>query len=168
MQSFHFYLLFTIIHQEPDQHGIRPLLAAVWEGHTDCVEFLLSKVHPTIGEVRAFHPDNKHLFVQYRYKLLQWLANFIRWRDARCISCNAGFELMQWLCLKCDRSNRSIDRIDWNRPVELNRFFNVPIKILFPRELGRTLTRPVESHSLIVPVRKKSKLCSAKQSCEES
>ncbi|XP_023177418.1 myotrophin [Drosophila hydei] len=26
-----------------DKHGITPLLAAVWEGHTKCVEFLLEK-----------------------------------------------------------------------------------------------------------------------------
>ena len=27
-----------------DKHGISPLLAAVWEGHTSCVKFLLEKV----------------------------------------------------------------------------------------------------------------------------
>ena len=27
-----------------DKHGITPLLAAVWEGHTSCVKFLLEKV----------------------------------------------------------------------------------------------------------------------------
>ncbi|XP_022229578.1 myotrophin isoform X1 [Drosophila obscura] len=26
-----------------DKHGITPLLAAIWEGHTSCVEFLLKK-----------------------------------------------------------------------------------------------------------------------------
>jgi len=26
-----------------DQHGITALLAAIWEGHTDCVKLLLSK-----------------------------------------------------------------------------------------------------------------------------
>jgi len=28
---------------EMDKHGISPLLAAVWEGHTHCVKFLLDK-----------------------------------------------------------------------------------------------------------------------------
>lgn len=28
----------------PDKHGISPLLAAVWEGHTACVHFLLEQV----------------------------------------------------------------------------------------------------------------------------
>lgn len=27
----------------PDKHGITPLLAAIYEGHTDCVKLLLSK-----------------------------------------------------------------------------------------------------------------------------
>ena len=27
-----------------DKHGISPLLAAIWEGHTSCVQFLLEKV----------------------------------------------------------------------------------------------------------------------------
>lgn len=27
----------------PDKHGISPLLAAIWEGHTECVKFLLEK-----------------------------------------------------------------------------------------------------------------------------
>lgn len=30
--------------QLPDKHGITPLLAAIYEGHTDCVKLLLSKV----------------------------------------------------------------------------------------------------------------------------
>uniref|UniRef100_A0A1L8E7W7 Putative myotrophin n=1 Tax=Haematobia irritans TaxID=7368 RepID=A0A1L8E7W7_HAEIR len=29
-----------------DNHGITPLLAAVWEGHTRCVKLLLDKVPP--------------------------------------------------------------------------------------------------------------------------
>ena len=29
---------------EEDKHGITPLLAAVWEGHTACVKFLLENV----------------------------------------------------------------------------------------------------------------------------
>lgn len=28
---------------QADKHGITPLLAAIWEGHTSCVELLLSK-----------------------------------------------------------------------------------------------------------------------------
>ena len=27
-----------------DKHGISPLLAAIWEGHTACVKFLVEKV----------------------------------------------------------------------------------------------------------------------------
>jgi ankyrin repeat protein len=27
-----------------DKHGITVLLAAIWEGHTDCVKFLIEKV----------------------------------------------------------------------------------------------------------------------------
>ena len=27
-----------------DKHGITVILAAIWEGHTDCVKFLLQKV----------------------------------------------------------------------------------------------------------------------------
>jgi len=27
----------------PDKHGISPLLAAIWEGHTTCVQFLVEK-----------------------------------------------------------------------------------------------------------------------------
>jgi ankyrin repeat protein len=27
----------------PDKHGISPLLAAIWEGHTSCVMFLVEK-----------------------------------------------------------------------------------------------------------------------------
>lgn len=30
--------------QAEDQYGITPVLAAIWEGHTDCVNLLLSKV----------------------------------------------------------------------------------------------------------------------------
>jgi len=28
---------------EKDKHGITPLLAAIWEGHTTCVKFLIDK-----------------------------------------------------------------------------------------------------------------------------
>jgi ankyrin repeat protein len=31
----------------PDKHGITPLLAAVFEGHADCVRFLIQKVNLT-------------------------------------------------------------------------------------------------------------------------
>lgn len=31
-----------------DKHGISPLLAAIWEGHTACVKLLLQKVGPII------------------------------------------------------------------------------------------------------------------------
>jgi ankyrin repeat protein len=31
--------------QAKDKHGITALLAAIWEGHTDCVKLLLEKVN---------------------------------------------------------------------------------------------------------------------------
>lgn len=35
---------FIVIFQAVDKHGISALLAAIWEGHTDCVKFMLEKV----------------------------------------------------------------------------------------------------------------------------
>jgi len=32
--------------QAKDKHGISALLAAIWEGHTDCVKLLLEQVSP--------------------------------------------------------------------------------------------------------------------------
>jgi len=32
-----------------DKHGISPLLAAIWEGHTSCVKFLIEKGAPKTG-----------------------------------------------------------------------------------------------------------------------
>ena len=34
----------TILLQLPDKHGITALLAAIFEGHTECVRLLISKV----------------------------------------------------------------------------------------------------------------------------
>lgn len=36
-------LTLTILFQSKDKHGITPILAAIWEGHTTCVELLLQK-----------------------------------------------------------------------------------------------------------------------------
>jgi ankyrin repeat protein len=40
-------LLYNICNflQAKDKHGITALLAAIWEGHTDCVKLLLEKVN---------------------------------------------------------------------------------------------------------------------------
>ena len=42
-----------------DKHGISPLLAAIWEGHTSCVQFLLEKV-----TILSIYPIKK----QIKYK----------------------------------------------------------------------------------------------------
>lgn len=34
----------TSVQQAVDKHGISPLLAAIWEGHTNCVKILLNSV----------------------------------------------------------------------------------------------------------------------------
>lgn len=40
---FGFYFLKTvIIFQALDKHNISPLLAAIWEGHTECVRLLIA------------------------------------------------------------------------------------------------------------------------------
>ena len=46
---------FVLILQKKDVHGITALLAAIWEGHTSTVEFLLSAVPhcPTAADPRA-------------------------------------------------------------------------------------------------------------------
>lgn len=31
-----------------DKHGIAPILAAIWEGHAQCVKFLIDKVTSTM------------------------------------------------------------------------------------------------------------------------
>ena len=36
---------------EEDKHGITPLLAAVWEGHTACVKFLLENVRKILMQL---------------------------------------------------------------------------------------------------------------------
>ena len=36
---------------EEDKHGITPLLAAVWEGHTACVKFLLENVREILMQL---------------------------------------------------------------------------------------------------------------------
>ena len=39
----------TCLLQEADKYGITPVLAAIYEGHTACVQLLLSKVLVDIG-----------------------------------------------------------------------------------------------------------------------
>lgn len=36
--------------QAVDKHGITPILAAIWEGHTDCVRLLLANGAPKTGQ----------------------------------------------------------------------------------------------------------------------
>lgn len=43
------------IRQAVDKHGISPLLAAIWEGHTECVSLLLNQGADTNGKT----PDGK-------------------------------------------------------------------------------------------------------------
>lgn len=40
--------------QRKDKHGITPILAAIWEGHTSCVEYLLKKVAIYVAECMLF------------------------------------------------------------------------------------------------------------------
>ena len=42
VREINVYILITV--QVPDKHGITPLLAAIYEGHTECVKLLLAKV----------------------------------------------------------------------------------------------------------------------------
>lgn len=39
--SIFVYLYYYFLLQKSDKHGISPLLAAIWEGHTTCVRVLL-------------------------------------------------------------------------------------------------------------------------------
>jgi ankyrin repeat protein len=41
---FIFMIKRILYFQAKDRHGISALLAAIWEGHTDCVKLLLEKV----------------------------------------------------------------------------------------------------------------------------
>lgn len=43
--------------QRKDKHGITPILAAIWEGHTSCVEYLLKKV------AKYFANSEKYFFI---------------------------------------------------------------------------------------------------------
>ena len=38
-----------------DKHGISPLLAAIWEGHTSCVKFLVEKVFAPTDSILSFN-----------------------------------------------------------------------------------------------------------------
>ena len=39
-----------------DKHGISPLLAAIWEGHTSCVKFLVEKVSNQLTDLASCSP----------------------------------------------------------------------------------------------------------------
>ena len=41
-------------HNAKDKHGITVILAAIWEGHTDCVKFLLQKVRIKLDWIFIF------------------------------------------------------------------------------------------------------------------
>jgi len=55
-------LLYNICNflQAKDKHGITALLAAIWEGHTDCVKLLLEKVNF----------DNNASYISYKPKIV--------------------------------------------------------------------------------------------------
>lgn len=38
------FLFDSLLFQSKDKHGITAILAAIWEGHKDCVKLLLEKV----------------------------------------------------------------------------------------------------------------------------
>jgi len=42
--------------QAKDKHGISALLAAIWEGHTDCVKLLLERVSPQTQQYSVPEP----------------------------------------------------------------------------------------------------------------
>jgi len=42
--------------QAKDKHGISALLAAIWEGHTDCVKLLLEQVSPQTQQYSVLEP----------------------------------------------------------------------------------------------------------------
>lgn len=45
---YNFFFIFA--YQAIDKHGITPILAAIWEGHTECVRLLLDNGVPKIGQ----------------------------------------------------------------------------------------------------------------------
>lgn len=52
-QLFHHvanYIIFRTLFQAKDKHGISALLAAIWEGHTNCVKLLIEKGAEKSGE----------------------------------------------------------------------------------------------------------------------
>eukprot|EP00058_Branchiostoma_floridae_P009520 XP_002595008.1 hypothetical protein BRAFLDRAFT_128977 [Branchiostoma floridae] len=62
-----------------DKHGISAVLAAIWEGHTECVKYLLEKCHPTtlhqqqtiqdssLGPPSTYNTCELHIFVFLQY-----------------------------------------------------------------------------------------------------
>ena len=56
--------------QAKDKHGISTLLAAIWEGHTDCVKLLLSKVSTSdiSSSIPAsnYHDTHSKMFVLFQ------------------------------------------------------------------------------------------------------
>jgi ankyrin repeat protein len=46
----------NFVFQAKDKHGISALLAAIWEGHTDCVKLLLEQVSPQTQQYSVPEP----------------------------------------------------------------------------------------------------------------
>ena len=55
VREINVYILITV--QVPDKHGITPLLAAIYEGHTECVKLLLAKVIAVDNVNQLFFPS---------------------------------------------------------------------------------------------------------------
>ena len=65
VREINVYILITV--KVPDKHGITPLLAAIYEGHTECVKLLLAKVIAVDNVNQLFFPSG----------LLQYLTQTI-------------------------------------------------------------------------------------------
>ena len=61
-----------------DKHGISPLLAAIWEGHTSCVKFLVEKVFCQVPRWKGFLSSSslKRFFVKFLVEKTLCLAPF--------------------------------------------------------------------------------------------
>ena len=61
--------MFSLIDlQVPDKHGITPLLAAIYEGHTECVKLLLAKVNAVDILINfSFKGDCRNILPNARY-----------------------------------------------------------------------------------------------------
>lgn len=55
------------VQQAVDKHGISPLLAAIWEGHTNCVKILLNSVSKFLLVFNDSQAD--YICIQSRYRV---------------------------------------------------------------------------------------------------